>query len=162
MSDNLEAMGGKKPPHHHPPMIAPTFMQRLCDLLHQQVTVNLTCPGALPVAGMLHAVGQDYIEIHRGAPTQLTVTIIPLWNICSVVVAGAMDVVCPPPQPYPYPVSPGTGFMPGCPMPGDCPPPGFQPGFPVSPITGGPGHGHGPGPGFPGFFDTKEAKKEDE
>ncbi|SHF34331.1 hypothetical protein [Desulforamulus putei] len=163
MSEQVEAKGGMMQPTM-PTMVAPTFMQRLCDLLHQRITVSLNCPGAAPVAGMLHAVGQDYIELHNGTSANTQATIIPLWNVCAVQVAGAMDQICPPPQPYPgmpqYPVSPGMGMgpgmMPGCPKPGDCPPPGW----PISP-----GMGMGPMPGGPmmppGMMEVKDVKEEE-
>ncbi|ABO50965.1 hypothetical protein Dred_2455 [Desulforamulus reducens MI-1] len=145
------------------PMVAPTFIQRLCQLLHMRVTVFLNCEEATaPLTGTLHAVGQDYIELVNGPTNQTQATIIPLWNICTINVAGAMNDVCPPPQPYPYqpqyPVSPGQDMMPGCPMPG----PGPMPGCPK------PGAGHDctsmQPPGWaapaPGFMDVKKEKEE--
>lgn len=121
MSDQVEAKGGMMP--HMPSMVAPTFVQRLCQLLHQRVNVSLNCEGAMaPVAGMLHAVGQDYLELMNGTTANAQVTIIPLCNVCAVQVAGAMDTVCPPPVAPPckpqYPVSPGMGMGPGMMPPG--------------------------------------------
>ncbi|GAB6180124.1 hypothetical protein JCM14036_14430 [Desulfotomaculum defluvii] len=159
MADNLVAKGNMMPDHHMPMPVAPTFMQRLCQLLHQRVTVFLNCEEATaPLVGTLHAVGQDYIELTNGTPTQTQATIIPLWNICSVNATGAMNDVCPPPQ---YPVSPGHDMMPGCPPPGPgygCPP-GMAPG------TGGGIPGIMPGipgmtPGMPGFMDVKKDEEE--
>ncbi|CCO09123.1 hypothetical protein [Desulforamulus hydrothermalis] len=155
MSEEMEAKGSMMPPK-----VAPTFLQRLCDLLHQRVTVSLTCPNASPVAGTLHAVGQDYIELHNGSGSNTQATIIPIYNICAVQVAGAKDQICPPPQPYPgqpqYPVSPGMGMgpgmMPGCPPTGPCPPGGWS-----SP----PGMGMGPMPGMMEVKDVKEEAKEE-
>lgn len=151
MSEMEANMMPPQPPHM-PPMVAPTFMQRLCDLLHKPVNVMLNCAGATtPVAGTLHAVGQDYLELVTGAGANARVTIVPLWNVCAVMAAGAMDDICPPPQPPHYPE---------CPMPGpggNCPPPMAPP-----PGMMGPGGGMmGPGMngGIPGFMDVKEEKK---
>lgn len=175
MSENIEA---KCPmPPAIPSMTAPTLMQRLCELKHQKVNVYLNCEEVTaPVTGMLHAVGQDYIEVHNGNQNHTQSTIIPMMNICAVNVAGAMDNICPPPQ---YPVSPGQdqmpcmppgggmgpgmgggmgpgmggGYMPGCPMPGGhpggyCPPPTTPPGC------------HGPMPGMMDVKDVKDEEKE--
>lgn len=167
MNDQVEAKGGMMHPStpHMPTMVAPTFVQRLCQLLHQRVNVSLNCEGATaPVAGTLHAVGQDYLELMNGTTANAQITIIPLWNVCAVQVAGAMDTVCPPPVAPPgtpqYPVSPGMGMgpgmMPGCPpgMPGQCPPSMGHPGMM--------GPGMGPGMMGPGMMmDVKDVKEEE-
>lgn len=115
-------------------MVAPTFMQRLCQLLNQRVNVFLNCEGCTaPLTGTLRAVGQDYLELQSGTQTNAQVSIVPLWNVCAVTVAGAMDQICPAPTPFPGVVSPVMGEMPGCPMPGCMPGDpmgGFMPGSP--------------------------------
>lgn len=177
MSEQFEAKASMVPPTTPPKMpimLAPTFMQRLCQLLHKRITVSLNCPGVTPVTGMLHAVGQDYIELHTGTTATTQATIIPLWNVCAVQVAGAMDQICPPPQAPPgQAVSPvagfgpgmygpgmyGPGMMPGCPpgMPGECPPSGWptSPGMGMGPMTGGPMMP----PGM--MMDVKDVKEEE-
>lgn len=157
MTDNLEAKGAMMPNHHMPMPVAPTFMQRLCQLLNQRVNVFLNCPGATaPLTGTLRAVGQDYLELTNGTNAQTQVTLVPLWNICSVNVAGAMNEVCPPPTTTsPIQTQPpgcgGSGSMPGC-HPGmgpgmGCGMPGMMPGMP------------GMMPGMPGFMDVKEEEE---
>ncbi|SHK80771.1 hypothetical protein [Desulforamulus aeronauticus] len=120
MSEQMETMGMMNP-NHPSGMVAPTFLQRLCQLLRQRVNVYLNCQGCTaPLTGTLHAVGQDYLELHNGTEANGQVTVVPLWNVCAVNVAGTMDQICPAPTPYPGTVSPGMGEMPGCPKPG-CP-----------------------------------------
>ncbi|AQS59867.1 hypothetical protein [Desulforamulus ferrireducens] len=129
-----EKMGVQGMSHHTmPTMVAPNFMQRLCQLLGQRVNVYLNCEGCTaPLTGTLHAVGQDYLELTNGTQTNAQVTIVPLWNVCAVNVAGSMDQICPAPTNPPGSITGGMGGMtPGCPKPGgDCPPMGFMPGSP--------------------------------
>lgn len=127
MSEKVESMCVPPTPTP-PPMVAPTFMQRLCQLLGQRVNVYLNCEGATaPVTGTLNAVGQDYLELTNGTNNNAQVNIVPLWNVCAVNVAGSMDQICPPPTTPPGGTNP---CMPG--MGGSCPPPmgGFMPGGP--------------------------------
>ncbi|AEF94690.1 hypothetical protein Desca_1846 [Desulfotomaculum nigrificans CO-1-SRB] len=160
MSDQVEVKGGMgmMPGHEHMPMMmVPTLMQRLAQLLHRPISVFLKGEQEAPVTGTLHAVGQDYLELHNGTNNNTQVTIIPLWSVLAVTATGAMGDVCPPPTGYPTApiMGPGPG-MPGCPMPGmpECPMPGMTGG-----MTGGmPGM-----PGMPGMspMSVKDAKKEE-
>lgn len=146
MSEQIETKGSMMPPSppHMPNMVAPTFMQRLCQLLHRQVTVVLATTGSAPLTGTLHAVGQDYLELVTGTNNNNQVMIVPLWNVGVVMAAGAMNDICPPIQPPPCTTSPGMGGG-GCPMPGgECPPPMTPPG-----MWGG----------MPGMMDVKDTKK---
>lgn len=152
MSDKVEAKGGMgmMPGNPHMPMMtAPTFMQRLCQLLHQPVSVFLNGEMQAPVTGTLHAVGQDYLELHNGTNTNTQVTLIPLWSVLAVNATGAMGDVCPPPTGYPTsPIMGGPGpGMGGC-MPNmpDCPMPGM---------------GGGMMPGMGGGMGMMDVKKED-
>ncbi|AEG59466.1 hypothetical protein [Desulforamulus ruminis] len=152
MSNQMEVKGGKMSSPHHG-MVAPTFMQRLCELMNRNVSVFLNCcQGSAPVTGTLNAVGQDYIELVTGTTAQSNVTIVPMWMICAVTATGAMNDICPAPQPFQpsFPVSPGMD-MPGCPM-DEC-----KPGMGMGPYMG-----YGPMGGYMGHMGTMDAKKDPE
>jgi len=157
MSEQVESKG-MMPPQMPMPMVARTFMQRMCELIGMQVSVFLNFGNATaPLTGMLHAVGQDYLELHSGTNSNIQASIIPMWSIGLVTVAGAMQNICPPPTGCPTSPAMGGGMMPGCPMPGgECPPGVMMPGM----GPGGMMPGMGPGMGMPGMMDVKDVKKE--
>ena len=100
MSNQMEVKGCKMSSPQQG-MVAPSFVQRLCELMKKNVMVYLNCcQGSAPVTGTLNAVGQNYIELLNGSTTQSTVTLVPMCMICAVMVAGAMNDICPAPQPY--------------------------------------------------------------
>lgn len=166
MSEQIEAKGGIMHPSQPqmPSMVAPTFSQRMCELLHKPVTVVLANGGTAPLTGTLHAVGQDYLELMNSANNKNQVMIVPLWNVGLVMAAGAMNDICPTVSPTVCPptVSPGCPVMPG----GDVCPPMMGPGM-MGPGMMGPGM-KGPGMmgpggmmgGMPGMMDIKDVKEE--
>lgn len=153
MADKIDAKAEQIPVMVPPTSTPPFFIQRCCELLGQQVTVNLNA-GPSPAVGMLYAVGKDYIELHTAATTTatasntITVVIIPLSNIAFIIAAGSMQLICPGPPAGGYPVSPYIGLCPGYPG-GHCPPAAYPGGY--VPTTGYPPTGYVPPTGYPGF-----------
>lgn len=72
------------PPPPGPPSYGATFHERLQSAIGRQITVYVG-EMTTPVRGVLHAVGTNYIEVHRTVNNAMEAVVIPLHAINAII-----------------------------------------------------------------------------